>query len=94
MYYEIREDLCCNTIEYYGVDYTTIVAMEEASELSKELSKMLRDIGDKNHLAEEIADVLITISEVCIMYDIDKSEIDEWIKYKQLRTDSLIKGDA
>ena len=48
-----------------------IVAIEELSELQKELTKSLRDKIDKEHLTEEIADVKIMLEQVIDYYSID-----------------------
>lgn len=45
-----------------------IAAMEELSELSKELSKQIRGRGDRNRILEELADVqlaIYTVQEIC-----------------------------
>lgn len=70
-------------IEYYGIDSQCIVAIEELSELQKELSKHLRGDGNKDHLAEEIADVLIMLEQLIAIFDC-KLEVMEW-KEKKLK---------
>lgn len=57
-------------IDTYGYPHQMIMAMEEMSELTKEICKGLRGDGNIDHIAEEIADVRITIDQLCIMYDI------------------------
>ncbi len=50
-------------IEKYG-DTQIVVAIEELSELSKELTKYLRHQGNFMHIAEEIADVEIMVEQI------------------------------
>lgn len=70
-------------IEHYGIDNQCIVAIEELSELEKELCKALRDGGNTDHLAEEIADVLIMLEQLIAIFDC-KLEVMEW-KEKKLK---------
>ncbi len=92
MNFNISEDMCKDVIEYYGVDQTTVVAMEECSEVIQELSKFVRGTGNKRHLSEEIADVLITLKEVCIMYELKSEDIQNAIIYKQFRQARRMQG--
>ena len=59
--------------------------MEECSELIQAISKELRGKSDKNHLAEEMADVMICINMLQEMYEIGTSELESWICSKQQR---------
>ena len=74
-----------DSIEHYGVDAQSTVCMEECAELIQAISKEKRGKHDYKHLAEEIADVLICISMLQDMYDIDSSDIQLWIDLKQKR---------
>jgi DNA-binding transcriptional regulator GbsR (MarR family) len=56
-------------IAVYGVENQTIKAIEEMSELIKELSKVLLGKEDNDHIREEIADVEIMIEQLKDMYD-------------------------
>lgn len=57
-------------IETYGADMQLIVAMEEFSELTKELCKYLRGQGDIEHIKEEMADCQIMLAQLRIIFDI------------------------
>lgn len=48
----------------YGVEKQMVVAIEEMSEVQKELCKFIRGKGDPEHLAEEIADAFITLEQM------------------------------
>lgn len=62
-------------IEKWGKEAQTIVAMEECAELIKECTKMLRGQGNIDNLIEEIADVMICIEQLEIIYDIDNGDV-------------------
>lgn len=61
-------DVLQNAIETFGEQNQTIVAIEELSELQKELTKFLRGHGSEEHLAEEMADVQIVFDQIEIMH--------------------------
>lgn len=67
---EIKETLEIYTkaIMNFGEKNQMIVAMEECSELIKEISKILRGKGDIEHLAEEMADVDIMIDQLVMIF--------------------------
>lgn len=58
------------TVAFFGDESQKIMAIEEMSELIKELTKELRQRGDVEHIAEEIADVEIMLSQLKIIYDV------------------------
>lgn len=66
-----------------------VVAMEELSELQKEISKALRDKADTNHITEEIADVEIVIEKLKKQFNISNSNIEKWKKFKKHRTKNI-----
>ncbi len=51
-------------IQKFGSEYMITLAIEECSELIKEICKAMRGNADLNHIAEEAADVLITMEEI------------------------------
>lgn len=65
------KELLKKNIAFNGYLLQKIVAIEEMSELAKEITKDLRGIGDIRNLAEEIADVEIVIEELKMVYDIE-----------------------
>ena len=56
-------------IETYGGLLQMIVAIEEMAELTKELCKQLRGRDNLEQIAEEIADVNITLAQQQILFD-------------------------
>lgn len=65
-------------IKTFGEENQKIVAIEELSELQKELTKDLRGQGNSYNLAEEFADVLIMLHQLIQMYDIEKKVDIYW----------------
>lgn len=60
----------------YGTTYQLVVAIEELSELQKEITKTIRDISNKEHLIEELADVEIVLEELKMILNINQEEVD------------------
>lgn len=79
------------TINHYGAEAQQIVAVEELSELTKEITKMLRGMGDKEHMTEEIADVLIIIENLQQIHNIPDEKIQAFINAKQERNERRMK---
>lgn len=72
-------------IETFGKEKQSIVAIEELSELTHELTKMLRGCGDRAHLVEETADAILMIDQIVEMYHLDPQEIQNQITRKATR---------
>ena len=75
-------------INHFGVNRQSRQAMEECGELIQAINKMLRYPDDevkRIELIEEIADVLIMITQLKIMFSIEKSELSRMIDYKRNR---------
>ena len=73
-----------DAIEFFGVTSQKIMVVEEMSELTKELCKELRNRGDVNHIAEELADVEITLAQLKMIYSIHQI-VEEQKDYKLKR---------
>ncbi len=72
--------------DHYGSKHQSIKAMEELSELTKEIAIQLNCGGRKGHMVEEIADVKIMIEQLIYIYDLDKERIRRTIDDKVERT--------
>lgn len=72
-------------IDKYG-DKQVVVAIEELSELQKELCKALRDKTNKENIIEEMADVIIMINQMQMYFKISDEELHKEINYKLNRT--------
>ena len=79
------------SIEHYGKDLQSTVCMEECAELIQAISKEKRGKSDKEHLAEEMADVIICIEMLKEIYSISDDMISEWIQIKEARVIERIK---
>ena len=64
-------------IETYGIDNQMNVAIEEMSELTKEICKYKRGFDNRNNIIEEMADVFIMLYQLQIMLDITDYELVE-----------------
>ena len=65
-----------------GKNYQFTIAMEEMSELIKELSKNIRGENNRNEIAEEAADVFMCLKEIFCFFDIDELEIQHIMHQK------------
>lgn len=83
------------TMDRYGIERQSLVAMEELSELQKAISKLVRNPEEKTkplefkglrqNLIEEMADVLICMDQLIEFYHIQRHDIQELIQAKQER---------
>lgn len=95
IYHTFNKQINNETMDRYGIERQSLVAMEELSELQKAISKLVRNPEEKtkplefkglrNNLIEEMADVLICMDQLINFYKIDRSEIQELIQAKQER---------
>lgn len=69
-----------------GKEVISVVAIEECSELQKEITKMIRERGNKMNLLEEMADVYICLSELEQCYGITEHDLNSMIMRKITRT--------
>ena len=82
-----------NAIITYGMDKQTIKAVEEMSECTKEICKILLGGGNYDHLAEEIADATIMLEQLRLIFD-NKDEVCRYMDEKIMRLDAKLKGGA
>lgn len=83
------------TMDRYGIERQSLVAMEELSELQKAISKLVRNPEEKTkplefkglrqNLIEEMADVLICMGQLIEFYKLDRYDIQSVIDSKQER---------
>ena len=79
-------------IDVFGKDMQMVVAIEELSELQKELTKALRDKARVSFIIEEMADVYIILEQLFLIFDIKEDQIVEKLKEKTERLARLIEG--
>lgn len=80
-----REEIYEKLFDEYG-KMQVIVAIEELSELQKELCKCLRNKDSTINLLEEIADVKIMLEQIISIYGLCEEEIEYIIDKKIERT--------
>lgn len=62
-------------IKTYGEHAQKLMAIEEMSELTKEICKDFRGKLNREHLIEEMADVLIMLDQMLVLYKISGEEV-------------------
>ncbi len=62
--YETRQRVYARALAVNGRNKQLVVAVEELSEVQKEICKILRGEGSMAHLAEEIADATIMLEQL------------------------------
>lgn len=70
-----------------------VIAIEEMSELTKEISKDLRGKGKREHIIEEMADVQLILDELKEYYNISQDDIYKVKRKKVIRTKKLYLND-
>lgn len=68
---EERSRVYAHALAVFGPGAQLIVALEELSEVQKEICKALRGKCNREHLAEEIADATIMLEQVRQIFAID-----------------------
>lgn len=86
-----NKEVLKKALDKYG-DMQMIVAIEELSELQKELTKHLRDKGNKTHIAEEVADVKIMIEQIEMYFGIS-GMVKSWTTSKIDRLERTMKKE-
>lgn len=75
MNYQEVTDTYKQAIDTYGVRSQKLMAIEEMSELTKEICKDFRGLLDREHLIEEMADVTIMLDQMLLIYKISGEEV-------------------
>ena len=91
--YEQRVQTYTNALIHFGKANQLVVALEELSEVQKEICKTMRGDANLDHLAEEIADATIMLEQVRLMFglnDLVCEKMDEKIQ----RLDGKLKGET
>lgn len=82
-------DAVRRAVETFGDEKQSIVALEELSELQKEICKRLRGMENQEHLTEEMADVEIMLWQLKYMLQ-NENEVEEWIDRKVIRLEKRL----
>jgi hypothetical protein len=82
--YEERAKVYADALDTFGPGLQLVVALEELSEVAKEICKHMRRKGSTYHLAEEVADATIMLEQVRQIFDIN-DEVCKIMDEKVLR---------
>ena len=91
--YEERVKVYNKAADAYGADMQLVVALEELSEVQKEICKMLRNKGSLEHLAEEVADATIVLEQVRNIFFIN-DRVCEYMDAKVTRLNDRVTRQA
>jgi hypothetical protein len=81
-------------IETYGVDMQLNVAIEEFSELIKEICKHKRGNDNRENIIEEMADCYIMLEQLEIIFGVKSSEIRFALDAKLNRLEKRLEEDT
>jgi hypothetical protein len=84
-----RKDVYARALNRWGITNQSVVAIEELSECQKEICKQLRHDGDMEHMAEEIADSIIMLEQLQMIFSIGNL-VAHYMDAKIERLDSRI----
>lgn len=74
-------ETCRSIANHYGKEHQVLIAIEEMSELTKELCKYFRRYERKKEIIEEVADAQIMLEQLIELFGIN-NEVDRMIDYK------------
>lgn len=84
------KELYRKAIETYGKDMQLTVAVEELSELIKEICKYKRGGDNIKNIIEEMADCYIMLDQLEIIFGIKYSDVATVIEEKTLRLENRL----
>lgn len=78
---EERLEVYAAALETFGTDTQLVVALEELSEIQKEVCKALRGFVHPAQLAEEVADATIMLEQLRYIFSIGPA-VDKMVDHK------------
>ena len=84
-----EQEVYKEAIELFGITSQKVMVIEEMSELIKELCKELRDRGNVENIADELADVEITLAQIKHIYNIHDM-VEEHKDFKLRRLSAIM----
>ena len=98
MYLWLRPATNRKSIHAFGKTETLTNAMAECAELIQAIEKIRKAYRNgedttehREHLVEEMADVMIIIVNLMEIYGIDRKELNRWLNVKQSRQEHRIR---
>ena len=85
-----EEQILHGVQQEYGTSYEMVVAIEELTELAKELCKDMRDQGDEDAIAEEMADVEIVLAHLKMIYK-NAAAVAGWRQQKLRKLEQILR---
>ena len=85
-----QKGICFLAMYTFGFGNQKDVAIEEMSELIKEIVKDKRGLTDRNHLLEELVDVEIMLLQLKKIYMFSDTELNEMMERKINRLSTYI----
>lgn len=77
-----EQEVLAEAINKFGRHTQEVLAIQEMSELIKVITDGMRGKPDIEHMAEEIADVVIMCHQLCLIHNIGNSSIGKYAKRK------------
>ena len=75
---EYDDETLFQAIQQFGFDKQSLMAVEEMSELQKEILKNVnRGENNRDHLKEELVDVLIMLRQLVLIHDFMPDELNK-----------------
>ena len=88
----INDSILLQAINHFGKEKQALIAVEEMSELQKELLKHFnRGESNLDLIKEELADVLITLRQLVLMFNYSEIELNNVINQKLKRLEGYLK---
>ena len=79
-------------ITQFGIETQALVAVEEMTELQKEILKYFnRKEANRNLIKEELVDVLITLRQLFLIFNYTEKELNEMAERKLKRLETKLK---
>lgn len=89
----MRLNLYERVIAHYGKQNQMHIAIEEMSELTKELCKNERGEDNREKIIEELADVYITLEQLEIIFNVGLAELRKVEESKLKRLEERVQGE-
>jgi NTP pyrophosphatase (non-canonical NTP hydrolase) len=81
----MSESIFERCIRVWGTIPQMRMAIEEMAELTKEICKAFRGEDNRTQILDEIADVLIMLKQLSIVYSMTREEIEKQVNFKLSR---------